>query len=30
MILGNHKTPEGLEKIKLIEARMNKGRKKDF
>jgi len=30
MILGKHKTPEGLKKIKLIEARMNKGRKKDF
>jgi len=30
MILGKHKTPEEFEKIKLIEARMNKGRKKDF
>jgi hypothetical protein len=30
MILGKHKTPEGFEKIKLIEARMNKGRKTDF
>jgi len=35
IILGKHKTPEGFEKIKLIEARMNKarmnkGRNKDF
>jgi hypothetical protein len=30
MILGKHKTPEGFKQIKLIEARMNKGRNKDF
>jgi hypothetical protein len=30
MISGKHKTPDGFEKIKLIEAGMNKARNKDF